>query len=355
MCTLREREDPELASALSSSLRSSETQPPRSSPKMDKKPIKKPEGRKPEAIIVQSNNMDRPPPPIQQGFQLDGGGQNFQDTGKQKASRPPGFETINVPAIGVSAGSDGGESEWPDLTALTAGDKLLVHTSARQPAANIGDTVPPGFSSVTQMNKKGLNSSSRSRPNPQYQPLPTPNMGMGHDVTVPSNPPPGFAYGAPALPNQPAPVQDARNVKALESEVIARVRRALNYDKSKFTQFMTISGWYRNSEVTVHEYASQCYHLFGETWNEIGPQLAQVLPVKSKRRELMSLFSRAGTVSGLKSKKVSADPQSVWQKTRNGERVTSLNESDYPSLSAAAKQPDPSKAPQLWNTRVSAW
>ena len=136
--------------------------------------------------------------------------------------------------------------------------------------------------------------------------------------------------------------------------MIEKVRKALNYNESKFTQFVTISGWYRNSEVTVHEYASQCYLLFGDAWYEIGPQLSQVLPVKSKRKELMSVFSNSGTVSGLKSK-LCADPPGVWQKAKNESSAAALTEAEYPSLVAAAKLPDPSKGTQLWNARVSAW
>ena len=282
---------------------------------------------------------------MQQDLQQDGVGLKhsyFQDSERQIKSRPPGFETVNVPAISASTDNSGGEDEWPNLTPYT---DTKLGTSARQPAANsIEETVPPH---ITHMNKPGLNPL-------EFPFLQTSNVGTSQAGSVPVNPPPGFAYGAPPRSNRTTAVQSTRNVKALEGEVIEKVRKALNYDESKFTQFMTISGWYRNSEVTVHEYASQCYLLFGDAWYEIGPQLSQVLPVKSKRKELMSVFSNSGTVSGLKSK-LCADPPSVWQKAKNESSAATLTEAEYPSLVAAAKLPDPSKGPQLWNARVSAW
>ena len=142
--------------------------------------------------------------------------------------------------------------------------------------------------------------------------------------------------------------------KALESEVIEKVRVIFNYDRSKFSQFMTLSGWYKNGEISVQEYAVQCHSLMGEAWNEVGPELAQVLPDKTKRRELSSLFRASGNTKSKRSKSKMA--VGVWQRGGNGMNSSLLNEQEYPSLgtNVTMKHQDPSRVVDPWNMKVFA-
>lgn len=142
--------------------------------------------------------------------------------------------------------------------------------------------------------------------------------------------------------------------KVLEGKVVERVLTVLGKDKSKFKQFKSLSGWYKNNEISVQEYYSQCSALFGSVWKDIGPQVASVLPDKSKKIELEDMFgpyARSASASKrIKSKKSKPPPATVWA---SGPPVgtthppstkqppppapkTMLSESDYPSLGTAS-------------------
>ena len=283
-----------------------------------------------------------------------------QDLGMSKLKKPPGFETVSNSSIKGT----GAELEWPDPT------EWPDVTSKPTQEWPIGP--PTGFPSYSVMGMEPPKPVI-----PSQAPFPPPGLILGSDHSGP-NPPPGFAAGILKDILQPHSNQyrhnrhqDSRNDhKALEAEVIQRVRKMLGCDNAKLSLFKTLSGWYRNSEISVQEYAAQCHQLFGDQgWQEIGPQLARVLPVQSKQRELLSLFSasRANDIpvgrkgKSKKSKSRMAQPpglQRPWMAGRPpasvGLHSSLLSEDEYPTLNAAAKQPDPPEELQPWNMKVLA-
>lgn len=88
----------------------------------------------------------------------------------------------------------------------------------------------------------------------------------------------------------PSTVSTSAIKKAKGSPVTENIRSGLGYDNSTLTQLKTLSGWFKNSEDTVQEYAAHCSVLFGTAWQKIIPQVAELLPKQTRKDELLSLF-----------------------------------------------------------------
>ena len=335
----REREDLEVATAVSLSLQ----QPNKRKSNKENERLR---NKSPPAAAGKSTTQLQPKPRSQE--RKEGVLSEFkQDQGLKK---PPGFQTLPHGSRRMD--------EWPDLTEWPD----IMSNPQSQPTA-----LPTGHPSQFTM--------AIEYPKPVVSSQPPPGLTISSDRSV-FGPPPGFAIG-PSLEEPLRPFsnqyrhhqhQDSRNgQKVMEAEVIAKVRRMLDYDNVKFSQFKALSGWYKNNEISVQEYAAQCYPLFGEAWQEIGPQLARVLPVQSKQRELLALFrtTRASDdipmgrrIKSKKSKARMAQPPGLekpWTSGRPlGLHSLMLSEDEYPTLSAAAKQPDPPKLHEQWNMKASA-
>lgn len=289
--------------------------------------------------------------------------------------KPPGFDKV----VTTVTGSIEPESEWPDLTGSEP--KKFVEqqkqpfsigysTFVSAPFGNLSnDTAFPalGEQTNTLAFPLALDYSSmsfqRNSTHPQYVPptqpnqLPTDTLALSHQAF----PPISVAY--PPLANQStAPISFSTSTttntattsvtkKKIVSPVLVNIRQALGNDKEKFTHFKTLSGWYKNSEITIHEYAAQCSQLFGPSWKDIGPQVAELMPEQAKRKELLSLFKYHQQGVKTTNKSYVQQPPSVWlaapkaPKNRNVVTMTTpvLNDEDYPTLSAAANHPGPQK------------
>ncbi len=142
------------------------------------------------------------------------------------------------------------------------------------------------------------------------------------------------------------------------SKVFEEIRRALKYDKAKFKEFQTLSGWFRSGQVSISEYDSKCVELFGTSWGEVGPQVAKVMPHGEKREELLTRFaSRISSIewgggaggktgsewqkSKKKKNKVKTNPN-AWMAGGGEKRGPSggsgVSEEDFPSLNIAASK-----------------
>ena len=230
-----------------------------------------------------------------------------KDVPVTQVRKPPGFEGTE-PSVTTNSAF---ENEWPDLSTLS------VSAAPKQPPQNT--TV-----SASSLLSRPLPATSRYNPLEPSNFPPLPSTTTSNKYTHPQNSnlkrvktnakypaysglessaiPPGFmewdriqqdqiysAPSAPATTNQATTVIVPGRLK--EDYVIDQVRQALNYDREKFNFFRNLSGWYRNSEITVQEYVMRCRQLFGEgMWMAVGPQLAQVMPIESKRRELTQLL-----------------------------------------------------------------
>ena len=162
------------------------------------------------------------------------------------------------------------------------------------------------------------------------------------------------------------------------SGIFAEIRQALGYDREKFREFQTLSGWYRKGGVSIGQYNSQCEDLFGGHWFVIGPQLAKIMPPGQSKENLIAYFTpqisdRGGAGVGVqrshKKKTKKHKPkqdEEAWvtvgavagrQPSASGkrkQRQAAFSEEEYPSLATAAKLPPQSKPPlhNPWNVQV---
>ncbi|CAI8020793.1 E3 ubiquitin-protein ligase ZNF598 [Geodia barretti] len=223
--------------------------------------------------------------------------------GASQAKKPPGFES-SQPTKSPTMNTDSA-SEWPDLLALNISppedDSKQAPTPKIQPPRGSYNPLEPSnfpplsFSIVSTAN----NNYATSAP-------PAQRSRASLSAAVASNIPPGFVspqwqliqqdsiYKSPSSSN--LPVQGtagsvgsgALQQGVTEGSVISMVREALGNDRERFNYFRNLSGWYRNSEITVQEYVLRCRELFGDyQWMLIGQKLAQVMPIECKRNELL--------------------------------------------------------------------
>lgn len=224
---------------------------------------------------------------------------------ESQAKKPPGFEssrpTSNPPMNTDSA------SEWPDLLSLT-----LLSTAEQPQRSSAGRIQPPPVSynplepshfpplSIPALLSVTNNNYSTAAPSVE-------RSKASLSAAVASSIPPGFVtpqwqliqqdsiYKSPSYSNLPAQGTTVGNVSSgtlqqgvTEGTVISMVREALDNDRERFNHFRNLSGWYRNSEITVQEYVLRCRELFGDyKWMLIGHKLAQVMPIECKRNELL--------------------------------------------------------------------
>ena len=207
--------------------------------------------------------------------------------------------------------------EWPDLdpcsntsTGNTARPPISAHSITRIPPGFQANQLPVGFSQAMPRKKALPLAGTRA----------TKSTGLGT-----------------------APERDAPS-RLVERELISQVRQMLGYDREKFHQFKALSGWYRNSEISAAEYGRLCEDLLGMgAWHVIGPRLAWALPDKTKRRELLALLPPDATSAA----KPASGRGSAWGGGAGG-RGSQLDDAEYPSLVAAAHQPDPPRHAHPW-------
>ena len=223
-----------------------------------------------------------------------------------EVKKPPGFEK-SQPKATVNSDISG---EWPDLLALSIapnkGSKVVSSSTRRlpHPVKPVKPVKPPAVSSYNPLEPAHFPPLSNTA-EPPYNTNsslvgePAPDYSTSRNAS--SNIPPGFVtpqwqliqqdsvYNRSSNPTSASVAADtALSAKSKEECVINLVRQALDHDREKFNHFRNLSGWYRNSEITVQEYVLRCRQLFGDSdWRVVGPQLAQVMPIEGKRNELL--------------------------------------------------------------------
>ena len=330
---------------------------------------------------------------------------NNTDTTTPEVKKPPGFESTQ-PSATVNSDLS---SEWPDLMSLTVAEaplqqrlptvitssaKMLPLQVRRTPVVNYNPLEPSNFPSLSS-------AASATYPNNSNLALlgqpPNSTANSGGMGIPPGFVPPGWQqirqdpiYSQSttiAVSSNPVTTSTSNSVsnvaapsRSKEEYVIGQVRQALNYDREKFNLFRNLSGWYRNSEITVQEYVRRCRILFGEgMWMAVGPQLAEVMPIEGKRNELvqnlspvsglsssaltnlpsLSAFPPPGTASFLPV--LSEDPQQQrnrqarWGEDRRSGVPNRQSEREYPTLHSrpgAGMTGQPSGMVHTWKARV---
>lgn len=329
---------------------------------------------KPEIVKKDRNNLDSRSNTNTVGISATSGG----GAAITKVKEPPGFgPKHNATSVNTC--------DWPDLMALTIEARDMskqppnVVTAAKrvlpqyvQPPASSYNPLEP--SQFPPLSTQSFNSNLALLGQPSTDQTDT-NTNTSSSLGIP----PGFVspqwqeiqqdpiYMSP-IPTDTSAVGSTRNK---EERVIEQVREALDYDREKFNYFRNLSGWYRNSEITVQEYVVRCRQLFGEsTWMKVGPQLAQVMPIEGKRNELiknivpnssdfipLSAFPQPGhattTLHVSHSAPALHNNHSRWPR-ENTSVPNWQSECEYPALHSEStnRMIRPPRLPHSWKARV---
>ena len=283
---------------------------------------------------------------------------------------------LSFPSLGsVPISTSSSDQTWP----------FALDTVANPPRSEESKLLKFAVAATNSSNASSYSGSISSRPIPADYPSMPPQMGV-LDFSSQNFPPmmtsvPMNIEGTGVLggANQndfstksTTPSTDSSIRRSMQSQLIERVRKLLDYDKDKFTYFKTLMGWYKNGEITVEEFKARCLGLFGSNqWIEIGPDLAEMMPNPEKKNELLSSFGvRSGVAKGVTStiissaksrKRVPACVPSVWGtgpvapvRTSNYNSMSSarLSHEEYPTLGSAVHQPKPIPQPTPWNVVI---
>ena len=355
---LRERELLEVATAQSASLQPPESKrkpKKQSSPSPQGKNLPSPEESKPSPPqprkTSQSPEETKPPPGFahvapkltdqqevvhESSVAAEGGFDPYSKVGTESnttvSKPPPGFENVTVPEKTTKKE----ESEWPKIVSKGS-DIEAVKSNEQSPTENeLAGLQRPVFvtgswtkRTVKSENPEQNTAKKKSRSKPEVPPDTSEEFPPMLPSGVQSRPP----SQDKAIKNEQKPTTR----KQLESKVVERIQEILNKDKAKYTQFKTLSGWYRNSEIAAVEYMSQCSELFGPKWEEIGPKVAGTFPEEAKKYELLSFFSRKPPRSANQPK--SKKKSTVWTSQYRPPARSALSDADYPSLKSASSLP----------------
>lgn len=210
---------------------------------------------------------------------------------------------------------------------------------------------PPGFSPVVTS-----------------PPLPPP-PGLSSSV---GKPPPGFtsvsSVPPPAQPHtKPVKEPSFCNMTYLQPEnfqqrnihLINSIKDYLQSDESKFNEFKSHSGKFRQGLISASEYYKSCRQLLGETFSLIFNELLVLLPDNPKQQELLAahqelrLEQKQGSNKSKKSKKAawktdSSSPELDYSTCPSCRQVLApqdvahhktlhLEDNDFPSLQASSR------------------
>ncbi|XP_069503421.1 E3 ubiquitin-protein ligase ZNF598 isoform X2 [Ambystoma mexicanum] len=208
---------------------------------------------------------------------------------------------------------------------------------------------PPGFSSVGVL---------ASRPPPPGLPAPV------------SKPPPGFS-NIPPVTIAPEPVVTSQkeplfttgvylvpdNFQQRNIHLIQSIKEFLQSDESKFNEFKTHSGKFRQGLIDATKYYKCCRELLGENFMRIFNELLVLLPDTGKQQELLSAHHDFLIEEKQGSNKQKKNKKNVWQNNSNqldcytcpsckqvlsqqdaaAHKTLHIEDDDFPSLQAISR------------------
>uniref|UniRef100_H3ALQ0 RING-type E3 ubiquitin transferase n=1 Tax=Latimeria chalumnae TaxID=7897 RepID=H3ALQ0_LATCH len=173
---------------------------------------------------------------------------------------------------------------------------------------------PPGFTNVLPL---------------KTVPASLPPLPPGLSVPV-SKPPPGFT-GIPSNTNVPEPVIPATNqpipctylipdnFQQRNIELIQSIKKYLQNDESKFNEFKTYSGQFRQGLITAAQYHKSCRELLGENFKKIFNELLVLLPDTTKQQELLAAHNDLRVLEKQSSNKCKKNKKNAWQTNLNSD------------------------------------
>ncbi|MBN3306820.1 ZN598 ligase, partial [Amia calva] len=196
--------------------------------------------------------------------------------------------------------------EPPGLKKQAAPDPCPLPEEEEEFPALMSKKPPPGFKSAFPM-KGGQVSAA---------PLPPPGL-----VAPISKPPPGFTgiplnanVLEPTIPAVEEPVySQPENFHQRNLQLIESIKNFLQNDESKFNQFKTYSGQFRQCLITAAQYHKSCRDLLGENFKRIFNELLVLLPDTNKQQELLSAHSDFKALEKASGSKPKKNKKNAWQ------------------------------------------
>ena len=270
--------------------------------------------------------------------------ESADEHGSADKDDPPGKELNNESWPSLSE-----PDSWPSLNRVEEPQGLNIEA----PPGFIFEA-PPGYSKILHSAKPPSSKNTTVS-------LSKPPSSTSSKERTRSPPLSSSQISLPPFNKGPIPITSSKDSKNGGSKIFEEIRRALDYDKDKFKEFQSLSGWFRNGDLQVKDYVSHCVGLFGEQWTKVGPQFAKAMPSGEKKEQLIAYFGTSvgewGVVGGKrkdKRKSKSNSSPNVWisVKTESGSRTKVLSEEDYPSLSATSRLPPPKVSCSAWKVPI---
>ncbi|XP_053327495.1 E3 ubiquitin-protein ligase ZNF598 [Spea bombifrons] len=209
---------------------------------------------------------------------------------RERNPTPPASSILGDKSNTVANGPTEKVPEKSSVSSEPPGFKMPVNSAPQYPLPeedfpalvnnNVLRMPPPGFSPVVTV-----------------APL-APPPGLSTSV---GKPPPGFSnIHAVSHPAEPPikPVKEQtfcsrpylvpENFQQRNIHLINSIKDFLHSDESKFNEFKSHSGKFRQGLITASEYYKSCRQLLGENFNVIFNELLVLLPDTSKQQELLS-------------------------------------------------------------------
>ncbi|KAG9349788.1 hypothetical protein JZ751_026141 [Albula glossodonta] len=177
---------------------------------------------------------------------------------------------------------------------------------------------PPGFKSAFPM--KSTQSS-----------LPGPPPGLPGPF---SKPPPGFTgiplnanVVEPTIPTVSEPTHSPgtylipENFQQRNMELIQSIKNFLQNDESKFNEFKTYSGQFRQGVISAAQYHRSCRELLGDNFRKVFNELLVLLPDKDKQQELLAAHGDYKVLEKQSGSKPKKNKKNAWQTGSNNSNL----------------------------------
>ncbi|NWU93019.1 ZN598 ligase, partial [Upupa epops] len=221
----------------------------------------------------------------------------------------------------------------PDRSAAAAAVNGHLEKSL---ASCVAPKEPPGLKKPPVTNKcplpqedfpaLGSSGSPRMPPPPGFNTvvlLKSPPPPPGLSVPV-SKPPPGFAVIPPTSLSdpvttalkEPKPHHGSylipENFQQRNIQLIQSIKEFLQSNESKFNQFKTHSGQFRQGLISAAQYYRSCRELLGDNFRKIFSELLVLLPDTGKQQELLSAHNEFRIKEKQSSNKSRKNKKSAW-------------------------------------------
>ncbi|XP_071976097.1 E3 ubiquitin-protein ligase ZNF598 [Engystomops pustulosus] len=277
-----------------------------------------------------------------------GKGNKKKRVGAEKPNNPAAGQTVEDRTSSSSLKENATEIErtpTPPATSILSDKSNTVGNSLSEkkvPDKGSGSKEPPGLKTLVNPGPKYpgtdedfpalVNSNLLRMPPPGFSPVVTsaplpPPPGLSSSG---GKPPPGFGSVSSVPPTaQPPskPVKEAsfltrtylipENFQQRNIHLINSIKDYLHSDESKFNEFKSHSGKFRQGLISASEYYRSCRQLLGENFSLIFNELLVLLPDNAKQQELLAAHQELRLEQKQSSNKSKKSKKAAW-KTDSG-------------------------------------